>query len=129
MLEKDGQKRDFILLSESEIRKALIGRRLVVDREVDWEPNKISIAFAEDFLPDGSWIINKAIRAAITENGVWRIHDGQICTRVTQSPFGVKGRQEVCRQVWRDRSSGKIAMIGTLRILRDVLIFSSSPLK
>jgi hypothetical protein len=54
MLEKDGQQRYLIPLSEPEIREALIGQRLVVDREVDWKPNTISPGFAEDFLPDGS---------------------------------------------------------------------------
>jgi hypothetical protein len=129
VFEYEGQKRDLIPLSEPEIGKALIGQRLGVDHEVDWKPNKTSIAFAEDFLPDGSWIINKAIRAVIVEHGVWRIQDGQICTRVTQSPFGTKGRQEACRQVWRDRASGKIAMIDAQTTFRVVLIFSSSPLK
>lgn len=122
-IETPGQKRDPILLSEPEIRKGLIGQRLIVDRG---EPN---IPFAEDFLPDGSWIISRPERAVITEHGVWRVHNGQICARVTQSPFGVKGRRDVCRQVWRDRSSGKIAMIDEQSTRRDVLVFSSSPLK
>jgi hypothetical protein len=125
-----GGQRDFIPLNGPEVRKALIGQRVVLDQQIDWEPNKHSIGFGEAFLPDGSWIINKTMRAVVVETGVWRIHDAQICTRVIQSPFGVTGRQdEVCRQVSRDRLSGKIAMIATWNIPPDVLIFSSSPLK
>ena len=125
----NGKQRYLIPLSGYEISTALLGQRFVVDREMDWYPNKISIGFSEDFLPNGSWTIGKAVRAVIVEKGMWRIVDHQICTRVTHSPFGIAWRKEVCRGVWRDRASAKIAMIGTLGMQPDVLIFSSSPLK
>lgn len=127
-LEKDGQQRDIIPLSEPEIRQAVIGRRLFLDKDVDWTPNKTNPGFTESFFPDGRWRADRVERALVTETGLWSMQNGQICTRVTHSTFGAAERPELCRQVWRDRVSGKIAMLEDSS-RRVVLIFSSSPLK
>lgn len=123
--EGNAQQRELTPLDEHEIRKALIGQRI----EIDLKMEKRSIWFSEEFPPDGNWRLNQAARGMISRSGPWRIHDGKICTRVTNERDGLLHHPEVCRRVWRDKLSGKIAMISPDNISTRILFFSSSPLK
>lgn len=118
------QHRDLVPLSELEIRDTVVGHRLTVDQPF----KQNSTGMSEDFLPDGTWLITRVERSLVKRSGIWRIKGGQMCTQVIQHQPGLKGFGEVCRDVWRERSSGMIATFDSVGTGGDVLIFSVSPL-
>jgi len=120
--ESNSQQRDFVPLSGAEMKDALIGYKHTVDRDTEWSSNRTSIGFSEEFLADGTWTTTRFMTAVDTKTGTWRIDNDQICIRVA-------GGEDVCRQVWRDKISGRIAMFDAYSSRRVVIILTSSSLK
>jgi hypothetical protein len=126
---KPSQKREFIALTGPEIRRVLIGKRIAQDRTVDWMPNKTAVGFSEEFFPDGRWTSNRSMRGVIVVTGIWWIYGNKICTRATHYQNGAEiERQSECRQVWREKASGGIA-ISEKRDREVVVIISSLPVE
>jgi len=118
--ETDASPTELIKLSESEIRDALVGNLLTVD-------HRSHPGFGEYFLPDGTYVLSANMRVIVTWIGKWRIDNSQICTHIpprSRDP----GREEICRDVWRQKLSGKIAMFDPLAFIEGALMFSSSPI-
>ncbi len=113
-----------IALSGFEIQKAFAGFLLHVDQLT--KQNAFSIN--EWFFPDGTW--ERVVPSTVIwkSTGVWRINNDQICTRLTHEEAQPVSANEICRQVWRDNASGRIAMFDGFNSRKKILYFASSPI-
>lgn len=104
-------------LSGAEIRRRLVGRRIMPDRNVR-QPYP---AFSEDFRPDGTWASNRAELRVVDLSGKWRIVGDRICVTMAHTPRS-------CRDVWAD-SANRIAMRNVRGPQDTILIMSTSPIR
>ena len=104
-------------LNASEIRSRLVGQMLMPDRRV----RQASMEFAEEFLPDGTWVSRRTARRIEVKQGTWRIVQDQICVTATDRPA-------LCRRVWTD-SRGRVAMRDMESPLETIVIMTVSPIR
>jgi hypothetical protein len=99
------------------IRTRLVGYRIMPDRRV----NQTAMEFAEEFLPDGTWVSRRTERRLTVARGTWRIVANQICI---DSQEGTT----TCRPVWTD-ARGRIGIRDMGSSLGAILIMSATPLR
>jgi len=104
-------------LNGAEIRRRLVGHRIMPDRNV----RQPRVGFSEDFRPDGTWASNRAELRVVDLSGSWRIVGDQICVTMAQAPTS-------CRDVWTD-SADRIAMRNVRGSLDTILIMSTSSIR
>lgn len=121
----DDQRISLELLSNSEIKTAVVRARLAADPKF----NPYHRNYTEDFLPDGILVTQSAEHKRTKKLGAWWIDADQLCTRVYWTQTDIAwAEQTVCGQVWRDTLSGKIATFDPLDSAPSIVVFSSSPI-
>ena len=93
-------------LKSGEISKALVGKEIGYN-----PPGWADTAIAEEFYPDGKWGGMLAGRGPVHFSGRWSIDGGKMCVMADRGTIAERWHPgRYCRQVWRDRASGKLLM-------------------